>query len=806
VARISYSRTFLCFFVINFLFFFTPISPSSAEASHPWQLFRNDTLHTGRSANEGAPVSYSLWNLNMGSQVLSSPVINEDEVIYGASYGGLVFAVNSNGSFYWSRSTGSFIFSSPSLDEDGNVYIGVWDKLKSYTSSGSPRWTYDTDGVIWSSVNITPNGSICFSSQDRNVYMLNNEGGLIWSYEGDDQFNSTPAIDENSTIYIGCMDNNLYALNSDGTLKWSFSAGDGIQSSPSINFDGSIVFGSLDDKIYSLNYDGTKKWDFPTGGDITSSPAVGEDGTIYIGSQDGNLYSIFSWGWKNWNYPTGNAVNSSPALSSDGMVFVGSNDGWFYGVNSDGSHAWKYNFVGMVSSSPAIGYDGRVYVGSGNDRLHAIAKWIPSSTPTASPTSTLIPTSTVTHTPSPTPSGSPQISTPTPTPSSPPPSFIIEATPDPFSPDGDDIDEIIYFSLYGNSNPTEHGLNNCKFEIFDLQEKLIKRWTFPGLHYDFVELVEWDGYDRFGTLVYAGDYVCRLSGNDAVNGQKGQIELIINVSAGSLSPTPTATKTGTQIATNTPLPTRTPTPEPVRPLILVGGYLGSDITSASGGFLDIIAWASDPHGRNVSNVEVLFQGISIGLALPSYDPQSGIFWLRGVLLGSGGPPGKYLLEMVASTPDGRRSNPWPYLHILEESGDVANIGASIKPWYVIYEEVLEEYSKGANRPQILAAGYFDTTLSEEDGGDLRIMAFCADPDGLLDIERVELMVSGIPTEFYFFDDGLHGDFARDDGVYGVRLHFHPLDLQGAAGRYLLEIRAKDYSGNYSNIWPYLTIQ
>lgn len=144
-------------------------------------------------------------------------------------------------------------------------------------------------------------------------------------------------------------------------------------------------------------------------------------------------------------------------------------------------------------------------------------------------------------------------------------------------------------------------------------------------------------------------------------------------SAAVPTPTPTSTHTETPSPTETPIeptatltpqftPTMTPTPYPTEtptatysaePVVLLAGYWDSDISSPSGGLLDIFALT-----RNAEQVEVYYQGSPTGVSLPMYD--NGIFWLQDLTVDAGVDQGLLLLEMRAIAP-GMGSNLWPYL-------------------------------------------------------------------------------------------------------------------------------------------------
>ncbi len=110
---------------------------------------------------------------------------------------------------------------------------------------------------------------------------------------------------------------------------------------------------------------------------------------------------------------------------------------------------------------------------------------------------------------------------------------------------------------------------------------------------------------------------------------------------------------------------------------------------------------------------------------------------------------------------------------------------------------------GSQAPFIMLAGYYDTDVTYVDGGNLKIIAYVMDPDGPEDIASVELYYETIPTGVYLLDNGASGDFGANDQIYGWQANLDPYSLP--AGQYRLELIARDYAGNESDLWPYLTV-
>lgn len=80
--------------------------------------------------------------------LLSSPAINNDGVIYFGS-GSRVFAVNNaTGALIWNRTLGGPVFTSPALGSLDALYVGSYDGYVHALSlaTGQPQWAYYTGG------------------------------------------------------------------------------------------------------------------------------------------------------------------------------------------------------------------------------------------------------------------------------------------------------------------------------------------------------------------------------------------------------------------------------------------------------------------------------------------------------------------------------------------------------------------------------------------------------------------------------------------------------------------------------------
>jgi len=386
----KYVVTFVCCFCI-----LLSVSVFATETA-PWPMFLHDSSHTGRSALPGPSSGDILWAFPITAGDPSSPIVGPDGTVYVGSETGL-YAVNPDGTQKWKFATGRQIISSPAIDMNGIVYFGCLDsKIYAIYPNGSRKWSELTGGEIRSSPLITSDGLIVTGSSDGSVYAYLSTGTLKWKYTPvgeSDRIYASPAIGPDGTLYIA-TNKGILALDISGatpTRKWFHLVITlDIKSSPAVGSDGSIYVGTRDNTLLSLNSNGTVKWISPGLGDIRSSPIIGPDGTIYIADSNaiiagGYLYAIDpANGHQKWSYQTGNVYDQSPAVDSNGVVYIGCADNFVHAIDAGGSEIWRFPGQGGPFSSIAIGKNQTLYFvatgGSGyQGYLYAVGPPPPSS-------------------------------------------------------------------------------------------------------------------------------------------------------------------------------------------------------------------------------------------------------------------------------------------------------------------------------------------------------------------------------------------------------------------------------------------
>jgi outer membrane protein assembly factor BamB len=87
-----------------------------------------------------------VWVTNLGSQLVSPPVVSSNWIIYEATTGGILYALDaSSGLLKWSYDLGSALITSPVLDK-GNLY--VVDSSGIVHAFGTPTLTSSTTSSV----------------------------------------------------------------------------------------------------------------------------------------------------------------------------------------------------------------------------------------------------------------------------------------------------------------------------------------------------------------------------------------------------------------------------------------------------------------------------------------------------------------------------------------------------------------------------------------------------------------------------------------------------------------------------------
>ena len=355
----------------------------------------DDNRHDGVNA---------VWVFDSGSQILSSPAIDESDPadirIYtgqstenALSNGGrLIRLRGSDGTAEWTENPNDpplppsppplndgDINSSPQLDSSGNIYIGNDDNLLAkYSPGGTKLASIFLDGDIEGKPAVTVDAGKPLVAQDT-VYVVTDNGSLHavtksltpkWAVPFDitvgtvgGTFTSWPVIryvetEGKNIVYVGSLDGRLYAVRDDGAsgailnANFPIVTGGAIRGTPAIHpTSGDVYFGSDDGQVRARTGQGVARWavTLAPSAAIVASPAVdASKDIVYVGSTNGRLYALSVingdqlWVFTPDSVNPPDPIRGAIVVASDGAIIFGSDDGYLYALNPSGTLRWKF--------------------------------------------------------------------------------------------------------------------------------------------------------------------------------------------------------------------------------------------------------------------------------------------------------------------------------------------------------------------------------------------------------------------------------------------------------------------------------
>jgi len=278
------------------------------------------------------------WVKIVGSEILSSQVIDSQYIIIGTAEGSIYSINKDSGKQKWKNTAlnGSI--------KDLELFN---NKIIAFSSNGI-IYTISKNGVIISTEKLD-----C-TFQDENVignekiYIATEKGiavkqnGIKWIYQESAQY--TAPVEIGNKLFFG-EDDKLVATDLNGNIIWSNeNVGPFWNTQPKV-YAGTVYIGSMNHRIYAISaYDGKEKWSFETNGAINSKLTI-DSGTLYAGNMGGKLYAFdLSNGKEKWKANTNDGIFSksiSTTIGQKDVVLIGSMDSYVYGFSkSNGELIW----------------------------------------------------------------------------------------------------------------------------------------------------------------------------------------------------------------------------------------------------------------------------------------------------------------------------------------------------------------------------------------------------------------------------------------------------------------------------------
>jgi outer membrane protein assembly factor BamB/predicted phosphodiesterase len=245
------------------------------------------------------------WSFATGSAVFSSPASYGDHIVFGSADGHVYCLDSGNGKVKWKFKTGASVLGSPLIDK-GIVYIGGSDGyFRSIDiKTGDERWNFSgIDGPVVSTPLLYKN-MIIFGAWDTHLYALNKKTGkLIWKWSnGSPVRNYSPAsctpVAHKGVVYIVAPDRYISAIEaSSGKTLWRNKDG-GVRESIGISADGELIYAkSMQDTIVAYATSREKQsalWKMHCGFGYEHVPSmlIEKDHQVFFGTKNGVVYAI----------------------------------------------------------------------------------------------------------------------------------------------------------------------------------------------------------------------------------------------------------------------------------------------------------------------------------------------------------------------------------------------------------------------------------------------------------------------------------------------------------------------------------
>ncbi|MGP0030919.1 MAG: PQQ-binding-like beta-propeller repeat protein [Acidimicrobiales bacterium] len=273
-------------------------APARAAGTAPWPEALHDPAHSAAASATGPSTGNLEWSRQLGGSITPGPSIGVNGVIYVATNGGVLYALD------------------PSTGAD------LW------TFNGGAPFTGETDLSV--SPLVLPSGSILWPGPDNTLYELSSSGQSLWSHRFSAMVLS-PVL-AGTTVYVELMSGTLWQLQiGKGTpsLGWSLGIGHSSFGSPAVGHDGEVIT-TVDKSVVAVidhGASGVVAWRHQTSASIEVSPSVGPNGDVYVTANDGSVYRLSPHGALEWRRHIGQESYSSSSVSAQGLLYFGDNGG-----------------------------------------------------------------------------------------------------------------------------------------------------------------------------------------------------------------------------------------------------------------------------------------------------------------------------------------------------------------------------------------------------------------------------------------------------------------------------------------------
>jgi len=276
-----------------------------------------------------------LWDFKTGGGIFSSPAIFKNSVILGSGDDYIYCLDSENGNLNWKVKTGASVLGSPIIN-NGVVYIGGSDgQFRAINAqNGKEIWSFKGINGPVVSKPLIYRDKLIFGAWDKNLYALNiSDGSLDWKWNNDSPNRMfSPAmvipVATEDAVYVVAPDRYITAINANtGETLWRSNT-ETVRESIGISEDKNLLYAkTMNDTLVAFKTNKKRpeiawKIDLNYGYDHVPSMLVEKNGEVYFGGRNGLVFSVNpKTKTKNWCYKIDNAmVNTVNVLNQHQMI------------------------------------------------------------------------------------------------------------------------------------------------------------------------------------------------------------------------------------------------------------------------------------------------------------------------------------------------------------------------------------------------------------------------------------------------------------------------------------------------------
>jgi outer membrane protein assembly factor BamB len=296
--------------------------------------------------NTKYPAVKATWTFASDANVISTPVVTANQVIFG-NQSGVIQAVSiKDGSKKWSFTTRGPVFSSPAA-VGKNVVVGSADGYVYClnSSDGRIQWKYKTGSAVLGSP-LLYKDVVFIGGSDGHFRSIDLKTGKeLWSFNGlEGPVVSTPVVYQDRIIF-GAWDTNLYAVHKkNGSLLWKWSNGSPVRNySPAsctpVIHEGVVYIVAPDRYLSAIDaVSGKTLWRTKDGG-VRESIGISEDGKFVYGKSMQDTLVAYATSRESqkasWKMNCGFGYEHVPSMliEKGGQVFFGTKNGVVYAID-----------------------------------------------------------------------------------------------------------------------------------------------------------------------------------------------------------------------------------------------------------------------------------------------------------------------------------------------------------------------------------------------------------------------------------------------------------------------------------------